>query len=138
MTPDQVQERIEYVAARDGRFAPAAFFFVNDAVAAAVKWLKSGEMSPNDPAARNGRTGSHISCRELLDAMRRMARERWGCLARLVLENWGVASTDDVGEIVFLMVEDEKLKWQRRECDTREEFQGVYDFKAAFDAWSDD
>ncbi|MDR2392389.1 MAG: hypothetical protein LBE84_12015 [Planctomycetota bacterium] len=138
MTPDQMRERIEYIAVRDGRYAPAAFFFINDVVTAAVKWLKSGEMSPNDPAALNGRAGSHISCRELLEAMRRMARERWGCLARLVLENWGVASTDDVGEIVFMMVEDEELQWQRRECDTREEFREGYDFKATFDAWGDD
>ena len=69
--------------------------------------------------------------------MRRLARKRWGCLARQVLKNWGVLTTEDVGEIVYLMVDDQDLEWKRRESDTKEEFRAVYDFAAAFDAWED-
>ncbi|MDR1520265.1 MAG: hypothetical protein LBU23_09025 [Planctomycetota bacterium] len=139
LTLEQARERIELIAGKDGRYDPAAFFFVNDSVAAALKWLKSGEMRANDSApSRGGGEDFHISCRELLEAMRRLARERWGCLARQVLENWGVASTGDVGEIVFMMVDDEKLEWRRRKSDTKEEFRDVYDFKAVFDVWGGD
>ena len=77
----------------------------------------------------------HISGHELLEAMRRLARERWGCLARQVLENWGVRRTEDVGEIVFLMVEDEKLEWKRRDSDTRADFENGYSFREEFDRW---
>ena len=137
MTPDQVRERIIFVASRDGRYTPAAFFFVNEVVATAVKWLKAGEMQPRDVAATRGEDGVnfHISGYELIEAMRRLARERWGCLARQVLENWGVRRTEDVGEIVFLMVEDEKLEWKRRDSDTKADFQNGYDFRDAFDRW---
>ncbi len=137
MTPEQVRERIAYIAARDGRYEPAGFFFVNEAVASAVKWLKAGEMKPKDVSASRGEDGVnfHISGYELLEAFRRLARERWGCLARNVLDHWGIRCTEDVGEIVFLMVDDEKLEWKRRESDTKEEFKGVFDFAAAFDAW---
>ena len=69
--------------------------------------------------------------------MTRLARERWGCLARLVLEHWGVSRTEDVGEIVFLMVDDEKLQWKRRETDTKDDFAQAYDFAAVFDAWDE-
>lgn len=137
MTPEEVRDRVVFVARRDGRYDPAAFFFVNEAVAAAVKWLKSGEMKPRDVSDSRGEDGVnfHISGYELLEAFRRLAKERWGCLARTVLAKWGVTRTDDVGEIVFLMVDDEKLEWKRRDADTKDEFAGVYDFADAFDAW---
>ncbi len=139
MTPDEIRERINLVARRDGRYDPAAFIFVNEAVQAAVKWLKSGEMKPRDIASSRGEDGVnfHISGYELLEALRRLARDRWGCLARSVLERWGLTKTDDVGEIVYLMIDDEKLEWRRRESDTKAEFAGVYDFGEAFDRWEE-
>lgn len=138
MTPEQLRERVVYVARKDGRYDPAAFFFVNDAVAAAVKWLKSGEMKPRDITDSRCEDGVnfHISGYELLEAFRRLAKERWGCLARTVLEKWGVQRTEDVGEIVFLMVNDEKLEWKRRESDTKEEFARGFNFRETFDVWS--
>lgn len=137
MTPEQVRERVVQVARKDGRYDPAAFFFVNDAVAAAVKWLKSGEMKPRDVTGSRREEGVnfHISGYELLEAFRRLAKERWGCLARTVLAKWGVEQTEDVGEIVFLMVNDEKLEWKRRESDTKEEFARGFNFREVFDAW---
>ena len=137
MTPEEVRDRINFIASRDGRYDPAAFIFVNEAVQSAVKWLKSGEMKPRDVSASRGDDGVnfHISGYELLEGMRRLARERWGCLARTVLERWGVRKTEDVGEIVYLMIDDEKLEWKRRESDTKAEFAGVYDFKDVFDSW---
>jgi uncharacterized repeat protein (TIGR04138 family) len=139
MTPDQLRDQIILIANRDGRYDPAAFFYVNEVVAAAVKWLKSGEMKPHDVAANRGDDGVnfHISGYELLDAFRRLSRERWGCMTCAVLGKWGMRSTEDIGEIVFLMVNDEKLAWKRRESDTKAEFAGAYDFRDAFDGWGD-
>lgn len=137
MTPEQIRDRIGYIAANDGRYDPSAFYYVNDVVAAAVKWLKAGEMKPKDVSSSRGEDGVnfHISGFELLEAFRRLSRERWGCLARDVLERWGISRTEDVGEIVFLMVEDEKLEWKRRESDTKDEFKNGYDFHDVFDVW---
>ncbi|MCL2001325.1 MAG: hypothetical protein FWG74_07820 [Planctomycetes bacterium] len=139
MTSEQVHERIFFIAAKDGRYQPNAFFFMNESVAAAVKWLKSEEMKPQDVALSRRGEGKdyHISGFELLEAFRRLARERWGCLARTVLERWGVRCTEDVGEIVFMMVEDEKLDLKRRESDTKDEFRNGFDFRAVFDQWGD-
>ncbi len=137
MTPEQVRERIGYIAREDGRYAPAAFYFVNDVVASTVKWLQSGEMTPRDVAASRGENDDnfHISGFELLEGMRRLARERWGLLARQVLERWGVYRTEDIGEIVFLMVDDPVLQWKRRDADTKEDFANGYNFADTFDHW---
>ncbi len=108
MTPEQVRDRIGYIARQDGRFSPMAFYYVNDVVASTVKWLKSGEMTPRDISGSRGEGDEnfHISGQELLEGFRRVSLERWGMMARQVLERWGVYRTEDVGEIVFMMVED--------------------------------
>ena len=102
-----------------------------------VKWLKTGEMQPRDVASSRSLDDDtfHISGYELLEGMRRLARERWGLLARSVLERWGVYRTEDIGEIVFIMVDDSELQWRRRESDTKADFANGYNFTEAFDSW---
>ncbi len=73
----------------------------------------------------------HVSGAELAHAVRELAIERFGVLAREVLEHWGVRSTDDVGDIVFAMVDLGLLAAQPQ--DTRADFANVYDFDAAFE-----
>jgi uncharacterized repeat protein (TIGR04138 family) len=73
----------------------------------------------------------HITGRELALACRDLALERYGVMARLVLEHWGVRSTADIGDIVFTLVELELLISQPG--DTREDFVGVFDFDQAFE-----
>jgi uncharacterized repeat protein (TIGR04138 family) len=73
----------------------------------------------------------HITGRELALACRDLALERYGVMARLVLEHWGVRSTADIGDIVFTLVELELLISQPG--DTREDFADVFDFDQAFE-----
>lgn len=138
LTPDEVRQRIEWVARNDGRYEPAALFFVNEALAAAARWIASGEMEPQDNAPSRGIEGvdMHVSGREILEAFRRLARDQWGCMAREVLRHWGVNRTEDIGQMVFLMVNDPQLGWSRRDSDSIEEFAGGYNFAEAFDAWN--
>lgn len=73
----------------------------------------------------------HISGRELAAGARALAIERFGPLARTVLEFWGIHSTDDVGEIVFALVEVGVLI--KQEEDRREDFEDLFDFEEVFD-----
>ena len=73
----------------------------------------------------------HISGRELSAACRDLALERYGVMARLVLEAWGVTSTADIGDIVFTLVDLGLLISQP--TDRREEFADVFDFDEAFE-----
>ena len=47
----------------------------------------------------------HVTGRELAEGCRDLALQRWGLLARSVLEYWGITCTRDLGEIVFALVE---------------------------------
>lgn len=73
----------------------------------------------------------HISGQELAHACRDLALERFGLMARLVLEHWGVKSTSDIGDIVFTLVDLGFLLSQPQ--DSRDEFFGVYEFSSAFE-----
>ena len=73
----------------------------------------------------------HINGRELALACRDLALERFGVLARVVLEHWGVRSSADIGDVVFTLVELELLMSQA--TDSRDEFSEVFDFDQAFE-----
>lgn len=73
----------------------------------------------------------HITGAELLKGIREYALEQFGPLSRTVLNYWGIYETIDFGRIVFALVEAGILRKQPE--DKLEDFQGVYDFKKAFD-----
>jgi len=73
----------------------------------------------------------HISGQELAEGIRDVALERYGIMARSVLSHWGIRSTEDMGEIVFALVEGGMLA--RQEGDSVEDFRDVYDLTEAFE-----
>ncbi len=110
---DGIMDRIR---AREPRFDEGAYLFVLAALEFCQVRL---------PERR------HISGRELTEACRDLALERFGVMARLVLEHWGVVTTADLGDIVFTLVDLGLLISQP--SDTRDEFCDVFDFDQAFD-----
>ncbi len=109
-------ESILRICRRDGRYAPQAYYFVFDALDYTIQRMNKMR---------------HVTGRELLEGVRLYATENFGFLARSVLEEWGVRSTEDLGNIVFNLVEGELLS--RTETDKREDFVDVFDFDDAFD-----
>jgi uncharacterized repeat protein (TIGR04138 family) len=59
------------------------------------------------------------------------ALEQYGLLARAVLEHWGIRATEDIGLIVFSLVDVGLLVTQPG--DRVEDFVGVYAFDRAFE-----
>jgi uncharacterized repeat protein (TIGR04138 family) len=72
----------------------------------------------------------HISGQELAVGVRDLALERFGPMARTVLEHWGIQETRDVGRIVFALVEFNVLI--KQEEDSLADFANVFDFDEAF------
>ncbi len=73
----------------------------------------------------------HISGSELAWACRDLARDQFGLLSRTVLSIWGIESTEDIGRIVFVLIEVGLL--MPNEGDSIQDFESVYDFEAAFE-----
>ena len=74
----------------------------------------------------------HITGRELAGGVRDLALERFGPMARSVLEHWGIEETADVGAIVFALVESGILI--KQDEDSPEDFINVFDFDVAFES----
>ena len=107
---------LEKIAREDGRFNPNAIKFVYEGLGYTAKKVIA---EPN-----------HVSGQALCEGLRKLAVEKWGRLAMLVLNNWGIKSTRDFGEIVYLMI---KHKWMSAQpTDSIDDFDDIYDFKTVF------
>ena len=87
--------------------------------------IKVNSMCPGWVRTRMGGRGA-----ELAVACRDLALAQFGLLARQVLEHWGITRTEDLGRVVFALVEVGLLVTQPG--DREEDFAGVYDFQEAF------
>lgn len=107
---------LEEISQQDGRYDPKAVRFVYEGLGYTARKL----------AAQPG----HVTGQMLCDGLRRLALEKWGRLAMLVLGSWRVKTTRDLGEIVYLMI---RHKWMRAQStDSIDDFNDVYDFKTVF------
>ncbi len=113
-------EKFQKLLASDKRYDAEAYNFVYEALDWTLKHCVGGH-----------RENQHVSGPELLAGARQYAIEQFGCLARTVLESWGVHSTADFGEIVFNLVDHDLMG--KQDSDEREDFHDVYDFSEAFD-----
>lgn len=110
---DEVLDRLQE---RNPRFHAHSYIFVLQALHRVIHSLEAPR---------------HVTGRELAEGVRGLALERFGPIARTVLEHWGIHDTDDVGRVVFAMVEQGILI--KQEEDQVEDFTDVFDFEEAFD-----
>jgi uncharacterized repeat protein (TIGR04138 family) len=113
---NKMKTPLEQIAGQNGRYSPQAIKFVYEALGYTAKNV-----------AKEPR---HVSGQMLCEGLRKLAIEKWGGLAMLVLNAWGVKTTRDFGEIVWLMI---KHKWMSAQpTDSIDDFNDVYDFKTVF------
>lgn len=112
-----LEDAFERIGTLDGRFHQRGYLFV----LAALEYAQ-GKL----PARR------HLTGAELAWACRDFALEQFGLLAPTVLDHWGIRSTEDLGRIVFLLIEVGLLAGQP--SDKPEDFDRVYDFAEVFRA----
>jgi uncharacterized repeat protein (TIGR04138 family) len=110
---DEVLERLQE---RNPRFHPRSYIFVLQALHRVIRSLDQPR---------------HVSGQELAEGVRELALECFGPMARTVLEHWGIHDTEDVGRVVFAMVEQGILI--KQEDDHPDDFSDVFDFEEAFE-----
>ncbi|MCG8429894.1 MAG: hypothetical protein MJA29_01800 [Candidatus Omnitrophica bacterium] len=106
---------VEQIYTSDKRYKPDAYEFVMQALHFTQSKLR-----------RRG----HVHGGELLDGIRRLIIDKYGPMAKTVLEHWGIRETQDFGNIVFNMVDRRILA--KTENDSPAAFKNVYDFEEAF------
>jgi len=118
--PDlKLEEGIREIVRRDPRFHPNAYFFIFEALEFTLSRLN---------------TRRHVSGVELLEGTKEFALEVFGFLARTVFYEWGITSTENIGEVVFNLVNADLL--MKNEADSMSDFRNGFDFEEAFDEGS--
>lgn len=79
------------------------------------------------------RLNRHVTGQELCRAVRDVALNRWGLLARGVLARWNITRTEDIGAIVYALVNNGWL--QKQPTDSIDDFNSVFSFKEAFESY---
>ncbi|MBG90023.1 MAG: hypothetical protein CMO80_24425 [Verrucomicrobiales bacterium] len=112
-------EALDRIVANDPRYHRDAYQFVREALDVAQKKFCGEQREPQ-----------HVSGRQLLEGVRDYALEEFGPMTLIVFQEWGITRCEDIGEIVFNMVDHTLLG--KTDDDSRSDFQDGYDFDETF------
>ena len=84
---------------RDKRYHFEAYLFVFQALRFAQQELGMGAPHPTESEEGDDEPERHVTGQELCEAMRQYAHQEYGYLAKCVLNEWGIGSTGDFGEV---------------------------------------
>jgi uncharacterized repeat protein (TIGR04138 family) len=114
------EEVLDLLVQKDPRYQRDGYFFLREALDHTQKMVgkaKKGEIR-------------HVSGQELLSGIREYALSQFGPMTLTVLEEWGIRTCEDFGEMVFNMVANNLLA--KTDKDSREDFKDGYSFEEAF------
>lgn len=117
MQPVEYEQSVFSILKRDKRFDAQAYVFLKEALDFTLKRV----------ADANGGRVRHVSGPELLDGFRDLALEQFGPMASTLMTEWGVRKCQDVGDMVFLLIEEQVFG--KQESDSREDFSGSFDLE---------
>ncbi len=123
MNNDHFNAAVDAIIAEDPRFERDAYLFVRDALEFTTKRLQK-QQSGKLPGE------CHVSGTQLLEGLRLFALEQYGPMVPTVLDHWRVRSCEDIGAIVFNLIE--AREFGKADGDTIEDFRGGYSFQDAF------
>ncbi|MDP3849987.1 MAG: hypothetical protein Q8Q59_05755 [Luteolibacter sp.] len=113
----QFEQSVVSILKRDQRFDPHAYFFLKDALDFTLKRIAEG----NSGMAR------HVSGPELLEGFRDFALDQFGPMASTLMREWGLRKCQDVGDMVFHLIEEQVFG--KQDSDRREDFSEAFDFE---------
>jgi uncharacterized repeat protein (TIGR04138 family) len=88
--------KLEALAHAAGGYTPEAFAFIGESLRHAVR-LHGKEAAEGEQR--------HLTAQELVEGVLDLATTRFGLLAELVLREWGVRTSEDVGRITFALID---------------------------------
>jgi uncharacterized repeat protein (TIGR04138 family) len=113
----QFEQSVVSILKRDKRFDPHAYFFLKDVLDFTLKRI----------AETNGGQARHVSGPELLAGYRDFSLEQFGPMASTLMNEWGVRKCQDVGDMVFHLIEEQVFG--KQESDRPEDFSEAFDFQ---------
>jgi uncharacterized repeat protein (TIGR04138 family) len=126
MQPVHFDQVLDAVLAADSRYPREGYHFVREVLDHTQRRVH--EVRNPDLATDN----RHITGRQLLEGLREVALAQFGPMAFHVLSSWGIRRSEDVGEMVFNLVDHGQGMFNKTEQDSREAFRDAFDFEEVF------
>ncbi len=114
MQPNQFMDAIQSVVSKDKRYDIEAYFTLKEALDFTVK----------KAAEENGGKHRHVSAKELTIGFRNFMLENYGPMSSTLVTEWGMQTTLDIGNMVFLLI-DEGI-FGKQDSDELKEFDNVF------------
>jgi uncharacterized repeat protein (TIGR04138 family) len=118
----QFEQSVASILKKDKRFDASAYFFLKDALDFTLK--RSTDAS--------GGLSRHVSGAELLIGFRDHALEQYGPMAATLMGEWGLYKCQDVGDMVFHLIEEQVFG--KQDSDKKEDFSEIFNFDDALAA----
>jgi uncharacterized repeat protein (TIGR04138 family) len=115
-------EVVDLICQNDPRYERGAYFLVRRALDFTLEKMRKAKMK---------KTGTHVSGRELLEGMRSYVLDQYGPMSATLLQSYGLHAGEDVGQIVFNLVE--YGVFGKTDQDSIEDFKNIYTFREAFE-----
>jgi uncharacterized repeat protein (TIGR04138 family) len=128
--------QLEQVVHLDPRYAYEAYEFLFAALAHTQRMLgrDTSCRTPSTQASGSSTPSEeelHVTGPQLLLGIRDLALREFGLMARTVFRLWGINQTDDIGEIVFNLIDANLMS--KTPHDNRNDFHAVYDLDEALE-----
>lgn len=120
MEPRDPEKTIDDIVRKDPRYTREAYDFVREVVSYTQQRI----------CKQNQNVPRHVTGQELLEGLRDYALEQYGPMTLTLLHEWGIRRCEDVGEIVFNLVDHQIFG--KTDEDSRADFAGGYDFVETF------
>jgi len=120
MQPLHFETALENILARDTRYEAEAYVFLKEAL----------DYTVSNDYAEKLINSKHVSAKELLMGFREFALKQYGPMAATLFDEWGISSCDDIGNMVFLLIEEGMFG--KQDSDSPEDFKPYYSFHDAF------
>ncbi|HRQ87388.1 MAG TPA: hypothetical protein PLA50_01230 [Bacteroidia bacterium] len=113
----QFDAAVKTITSRDGRYEADGYQFLKEALDHTIKSLRKDELVEH----------RHVSGPELLHGLVEHAIAKFGSMAVAVLESWGIRTGEDVGAMVFNLID--AGAFGKSDEDSPADFSGVLDLQ---------
>ncbi len=117
-------KKLQKVVEKDCRYSMQSYQFIFEALDFTASKLGKKHNSALDDER-------HVTGQELSEGVKQYALAKFGFMARIVFEQWGITKSKDFGEIVFNLVESGLMG--KTKTDSIDDFKDLYDFHEEFD-----
>ncbi|MDA7650054.1 hypothetical protein N8599_00990 [Verrucomicrobiales bacterium] len=120
MQKTDFHDAVEQVITNDSRYSGDSYYFLQEVL------LKAVEIQRKETSGEN----KHVTGGDLLEVFRDRALNQFGPMTMMVLQEWGLSKSEDVGNMVFNLIE--SGAFGKSEHDKREDFMNGYKFHDVF------